>query len=142
MDEFEKVLKQDAASIRAEISPQLRERIEASLHSAGRDAPLQKQRLTTSHLWWASSLTGLAAAVIVIALVNWNRSPIEPDLPMLTDRDTAPDHREYMQQLQERLPLQAESGQFTHGLEEELVRLQADLEKARESFSKDIDFTF
>lgn len=142
MDEFEKRLKQDAASIRAEVSPQLEERISASLHSAGRDVPLQKPRATTGNLWWASSLTGLAAAVIVILLVNWNRDAVEPQVPLTTTAGAVPDHREYLRQLQQRLPLQTETVEFTQALDEELVRLQADLEKARESVSRDIDFTF
>jgi hypothetical protein len=31
---------------------------------------------------------------------------------------------------------------FASPLEEEMIRLQADIEKARESVKKDIDFTF
>ena len=49
---------------------------------------------------------------------------------------------EYMGQLQDRLPLRAETAEFAYGLEEELARLQADIEKARKNVSQDIDFTF
>jgi hypothetical protein len=93
-------------------------------------------------LWWASSLTGLAAAAAVIALLNWNRPDPEPVLPEQTAFQVVPDAREYLQQIQGRLPLRAETADFKHGLEDELVKLQADFEKARENVNRDIDFTF
>ena len=142
MDEFEKRLKRDAADIDAAISPQLASRIEASLQSVDRIEPIRKKRSATSNLWWASSLTGLAAATAVIALLNWNRSGPEPVLPEQTAFQTVPDAREYLQQIQGRLPLRAETAEFTNGLEDELTRLQADFEKARESVNRDIEFTF
>lgn len=142
MDDFEKRLKQDAARIEVAISPQLEERLDASLHSAGREAPGQTRRSSTSGLWWASSLTGLAATVLVIVLVNWNRTDMDIEAPVLTAGDTVPDYREYMDQLQERLPLNTQTADFGQGLEEELTRLQADIEKARENVSRELDFTF
>jgi hypothetical protein len=53
-----------------------------------------------------------------------------------------PDAHEYLQQIQGRLPLRAETAVFTHGLEDELQKLQADLEKARENVNRDMNFTF
>jgi hypothetical protein len=38
--------------------------------------------------------------------------------------------------------LDLRSADFTSPLEEELLKLQADLEKARETVRKDVDFTF
>jgi molecular chaperone GrpE (heat shock protein) len=142
MDEFEKRLKRDAQDIDADISPQLAARIAASLQSVERIEPARKKRSETSNLWWASSLTGLAAAVAVIALLNWNQPDPEPVLPEQTAFQTVPDAREYLQQIQGRLPLRTETAEFTHGLEDELARLQADFEKAREKVNQDIDFTF
>jgi len=142
MDEFEKRLKRDAEDIDAAISPQLASRIEASLQTFERIELLRQKRSTTSNLWWASSLTGLAAAAAVIALLNWNRPGPEPVSPEPTAFAVVPDAREYLQQIQGRLPLRAETADFKHGLEEELVRLQADFEKAREKVNRDIDFTF
>ena len=142
MDEFEKRLKRDAQDIDADISPQLTSRIAASLQSVERIEPVRQKRSATSNLWWASSLTGLAAAAAVIALLNWNRPGPEPVLPEQTAFQTVPDAREYLQQIQGRLPLRAETAEFTHGLEDELTRLQADFEKAREKVNQDIDFTF
>ena len=142
MDEFEKRLKRDAQGIDADISPQLASRIEASLRSVERIESLREKGSATSNLWWASSLTGLAAAAAVIALLNWNRPDPEPVLPEQTAFAVVPDAREYLQQIQGRLPLRAETADFKHGLEDELVKLQADFEKARENVNRDIDFTF
>jgi len=142
MDEFEKRLKRDAQGIDADISPQLASRIEASLRSVERIESLRQKGSATSNLWWASSLTGLAAAAAVIALLNWNRPDPEPLLPEQTAFQVVPDAREYLQQIQGRLPLRAETADFKHGLEDELLKLQADFEKARENVNRDIDFTF
>lgn len=142
MDEFEKRLKRDAQGIDADLSPQLASRIEASLRSVERIESLREKGSATSNLWWASSLTGLAAAAAVIALLNWNRPDPEPVLPEQTAFAVVPDAREYLQQIQGRLPLRAETADFKHGLEDELVKLQADFEKARENVNRDIDFTF
>ena len=142
MGEFEKRLKRDAMDINAEITPELTSRIEASLHAVERIEPVRQNHSATSNLWWASSLTGLAAAAAVIALLNWNRPDPEPQLPEQTAFQVVPDASEYLQQIQGRLPLRAETADFTHGLEDELTRLQADFEKARENVNRDIDFTF
>jgi len=142
MDEFEKRLKQDAACIDASISPELEERLKASVHSIGRELPGRQPRSTTGGLWWASSLTGLAAAALILVLFNWNRAETSVEVPASIAGNTVPDYREYMDQLQDRLPLNTETADFAQGLEEELIRLQSDLEKAREKVSRDMDFTF
>ena len=142
MDEFEKRLKNDALDISVEISPQLTSRIEASLLAAERIEPVRQNRSDTSTLWWASSLTGLATAAAVIVLLNWNRPDPEPVLPEQTAFQVVPDAHEYLRQIQGRLPLRTETAVFTHGLEDELQKLQADLEKARENVNRDMNFTF
>jgi len=142
MDEFENRLKHDAMDINAEISAQLAARIEASLQAVERIEPARQNHSATSNLWWASSLTGLAATAAVIALLNWNRPDPVPVLPEQTVFQVVPDAREYLQQIQGRFPLRTETADFTHGLEDELTRLQADFEKARENVNRDIDFAF
>jgi len=142
MDEFEKRLKHDARDISADISPQLASRIEASLLAAERIELSRQNRSETSNLWWASSLTGLAAAAAVIALLNWNRPEPEAVVPEQTAFQVVPDAQEYLRQIQGRLPLRAETADFTHGLEDELQKLQADFEKARDNVNRDINFTF
>ena len=134
MDEFERRLKRDAEDIRAGISPELRSRIDASLHATEQIRPVPESRDSGMNLWWASSLTGLAAAIIVIVLINWNQPATGP----LPDA-TVPN---YVNEFQSLYPPQIKTAEFTKPLEEELVRLQADIERARESVKEDIDFTF
>jgi hypothetical protein len=79
MDEFEKRLKRDADAIQAEASPELRARIDASLRSTSQVRPAgRKTEPAPANMWWASSLTGLAAAIMVIVLINWNRADSVP----------------------------------------------------------------
>lgn len=139
MDEFEKRLKRDADAIRADVSPELRARIDASLTGI---EPVRETRRRSSPtgLWWASSLTGLATAVIVIVAVNWNRPgpDIQPAETLATESALPTEPR---------LPIGPEildirTADFTSPLEQELIKLQSDIEKARESVRKDLDFTF
>ena len=142
MDDFEKRLKRDAEAIHAEVSPELKARIDASLHGI---EPIQQARREppSVNLWWASSLTGLAAAVVVIVLINWNQpgpdvAPVETvaELPTEGDFPTEPDS------LADPGLLQFRTADFASPLEQELLKLQSDIEKARESVQDDLDFTF
>ncbi len=140
MDEFENRLKRDADEIRAEVSPGFKQRIDASLQATKRIQPVPDSATPSINLWWASSLTGLAAAVIVIVLINWNRPttelvPLEP----LADR-TVPATFDELQGFNP--PRLIKTAEFTTPLEEELARLQADIERARANVRKDIEFTF
>jgi hypothetical protein len=139
MDEFEKRLKRDAEAIEAEVSPALRARIDASLRGIEPLRTARKVSSSATSLWWASSLTGLAAAVTVIVLINWNRPAPEsvPETPV-ADITVPPDSV-----LASPPPmLDIRTADFASPLEEELVKLQSDIEKARESVKKDLDFTF
>ncbi len=140
MDEFEKRLKRDADAVKAEISPELRSRINASLRGVEPIRPVAAARPASARLWWASSLTGLAAvvALVLIGFLNKPEStgvqeievveqtvpPMPTDLPLL-----APE-------------LDIRSADFVSPLEEELLKLRSDLEKARENVREDVDFTF
>mgnify|MGYP001814963576 CR=1 FL=1 len=134
MGEFEKRLKRDADEIEATVSPALRARIDASLHGVQPIRPA-RARSASAGLWWASSLTGLAAAVMIIAVVNWNR-PAPETAPTVADNPQPA--------VTEPLPvtLDIRTAEFTSPLEEELERLQSDIEKARRSVRDDLDFTF
>ncbi|MDH5345274.1 MAG: hypothetical protein OEW59_05870 [Gammaproteobacteria bacterium] len=137
MDEFGKRLKRDAAAIRAKVPPELRARIDASLvgvtpvHSAGR-------RPEAAKLWWASSLTGVAAAALVIAFVNWRSHGPETAPVDVAQGVTVPEHAG----LAVPPALEFRTADFVSPLENELDRLRSDIEKARESLRKDLDFTF
>ena len=140
MDEFENRLKRDAEDIRAGVSPQLTSRIDASLRSTEQIQPVPESSASSINLWWASSVTGLAAAIIVIVLINWNRPsaelvPVEP----VADR-TVPAAVDELQGFNP--PRLIKTADFASPLEEELVRLQADIERARVTVKEDIDFTF
>jgi hypothetical protein len=139
MDEFEKRLKRDADAIRPDASPELAARIEASIQGIEPIRPVEARPTSSNGLWWASSLTGLAAAIAVVVLVNWNQPAVD-DVPEATVVDvtvppdtvlTAPP-----------IPLEISTADFASPLEEELDHLKSDLEKAREKVKKDLDFTF
>ena len=140
MDEFEHRLKLDAQAIRAGISPELRSRIDASLRATEQIRPVPESPAPGMNLWWASSLTGLTAAVIVIVLINWNGpSTVPAPAEQVADR-TVPVAVDELQGLYP--PWLIKTADFAGPLEEELARLQADIERARENVKKDIDFTF
>ena len=76
MDDLERRLKDDAERIRVEVSPELDERIRASLEATAPLRPVPTSR--PRWFWWASSLTGVAGALAVIALLNLGRQPEAP----------------------------------------------------------------
>lgn len=140
MDEFEKRLKQDAEALEVSVSPQLRDRIDASLRSTERARTDAPEKRPISRLWWASSLTGLAATIAVIVLVNMNAPESLPVEAPVAAMPTEPDSALVFPPLRPDLDLK--SADFASPLEEELSKLQADIEKARNSVREDIDFTF
>ena len=137
MDEFENRLKRDAEEIRVGISPELRTRIDASLRATEQIRPVPESPASGMNLWWASSLTGLAAAVIVIVLINWNRPTTE-----LVPVEAVASVLDNINENQGLYRPQLKTAGFTKPLEEELIRLQADIERARKNVREDIDFTF
>ncbi len=142
MDKFEKRLKHDADAVRAEVSPELRSRIDASLHAVERVGATPARRTSPATLWWASSLTGLAAVLVMLVVANLagpDADPVQEDIAAGVTEPPVP--IEFSQPLL--APnLHIRSADFTSPLEEELLKLQADIEKARENVRKDIDFTF
>ena len=135
MGDFEKRLKRDADDIRATVSPALRARIDASLHGI-KPIPTPRPRSAPVKLWWASSLTGLAAAVMIIAVVNSNR-PAQETPPAVAENPQPAVTEPPLP-----ISLDIRTAEFTSPLEEELERLQSDIEKARRSVRDDLDFTF
>lgn len=137
MDEITRRLKEDADAIDAAASPEFRARLDASLRSIGEVPPSPvAERTPVTRLWLVSSLTGLAAAVAVIALINWQAPADDPGPAMAT---TVPDP---VGIVGHGLPLDVSTAEFAAPLEEELERLQADLEKARENVRRDMRFAF
>jgi hypothetical protein len=127
MDKLAKQLRDDAERINVAVSDELDHRIEASLRAVtpeveGRPVPVSRPPL----FWWASTITGVAAALAVIAIVNW-QTPQQADVPPVQVADLAPP-----------IDLKLEAAMLTAPLEEELEALQSDLKKAEEKVRRDI----
>ena len=133
MDKLAKRLRDDAERIDVTISEELDGRILASLEGvrperAVAPAPVSGPRW----FWWASSLTGVAAAMVLIAIVN------------LQDTSTGvPTTEPAVQPLVlPSIEWQAETAVLVSPLEEEYEKLQSDLEKAEEAVRRDIERLF
>ena len=137
MDKLERQLKEDAGLIKADLSAELQERIRASLESTRpADQAPRKAQVPGTTLWWVSSLTGLAAAALVIVLINWNSTidPIE-----IQPASTMPGT---IFSIQDGFPLNVKTAEWATPLEEELKNLQSDLEKARDKLERDLRLSF
>jgi len=143
MDEFEKRLKEDAANIQADVSLELKARIESSVHATDR-IDSEAQRTQGRHRpgpssWWLSGLTGLVAALVIIALLNRNTA-VDPVVPV--QEPTATVVPEYVQQFNTDFYLKVENALFTAPLENELEKLKSDLEKVKNNVEQDLPTTF
>lgn len=133
MDKLALQLREDAEKIDAGISPQLDARLTSSLQGVKPESVRQPQRESKSFaFWWASSLTGVAAAALVIVIVNL-RAP-EP-APMATNTTPAP-------LVLPSIEWNARSAVLTSPLVQEIDDLQSDLKKAEEVVKQDIDRLF
>ncbi len=127
MDELGRKLREDAASINVEVSAALDDRIRASLESVTQELPQESRPPSRARSkWWASSLTGIAAAALVIVVINLNRAEPPPAV------DTAQLIPLFAQ------PLIAKPAVMTAPLQKELENLEADLKKAEDAVRKDI----
>lgn len=137
MDNLERRLKEDAALIKTDLNPQLQGRIRASLEATDQESRSRKGKESPGiSLWWASSLTGLGAAAVVIVWINQNGRVEAPQVV------SAPTPADGSWSLQGGFPLNAQTAEWTAPLEEELENLQSDLEKAREAVEKDLRLSF
>jgi hypothetical protein len=131
MDKFAQRLRDDATTIQPEISPELDYRLRASLSGVTQDRPEDAVVKRPAIFWWASSLTGLAAALAVVAILNATDSP-EVIAPVATINPPA-------DRSLPRLPLRAEVAMITSPLQKELDNLAADLRKARDEVATDVE---
>jgi hypothetical protein len=137
MDRFTSKLREDAASIDAEISAQLDSRIQASLNAI--EPEVSRQRETPRRpvsFWLASSLTGIAAALAVIAVLNLGDTPEPVAVPQVAASTPAPSIAVPA------LDLEVEAAMLTSPLAQELEDLQADLKKAEEIVRGDVRIDF
>ncbi len=138
MDKLANRLREDAANIDAEISAQLDSRIRASL-AAVEPETARRQRDTRRRsvsFWLASSLTGVAAALGVIAILNIVDTN-EPAAVPRTVADTATQPIEIPV-----IDLDVEAATLTGPLAQELADLQADLKRAEEVVRGDVRIDF
>lgn len=133
MDKLAKQLREDADQIDCSISAALDQRISASLQGVTPEAVERlRPRSRPFSFWWASSLTGVAAAIAIIAFVNL-QAP-EP-VPTVANSATAP-------LVLPSIKWRTETAVLTSPLEQEIEDLQSDLKKAEEAVKQDIDRLF
>ena len=128
MDKLANRLRHDAENIDARVSDELDRRIRASLNGV---TPLTDQQATSpparpAGFWWASSLTGIAAAVAVIAIVNSQDAPV----PQATPADIFA--------VVPTIDLKTETAMMTSPLQQELDALQSDIRKAERRVREEI----
>jgi len=133
MDKLAKQLRDDAARIDAEVSDELDARIRASLNSitpeSRRNSRLSGRRMP---LWWWSTLTGVTAAIAVIAVINLRApDPVRPVAQVTTVPLQLPE-----------IDWKAREAVLTSPLEQEIEDLRGDLKKAENAVKEDIDRLF
>ena len=129
MDELARQLKQDAGNIDVVVSPELDQRIRASLESVTPETARRrrKERARPAGFWWASSLTGIAAAAAVIVIVNTQQQePAATASPAIISAAVPS------------IDWKTETATLTGQLEQELDALQSDIRKAEEKVKREI----
>jgi hypothetical protein len=133
MDKLAKRLREDAAHIECTVSDELDDRIRASLGNIDPQPPAEPQRARRPlAFWWASSLTGVAAAIVLIAVVNLQG-------PAVVTTTTEPVAQPLVIPS---IEWQAETAVLVSPLEQEFEDLQSDLKKAEEAVRQDIERLF
>lgn len=133
MDKLARQLREDAARIECDVSAELDNRIRASLEAVQPvAAPLPRKAARPFPLWWASSLTGVAAAIVIIVLINVGG---QPDTPPVTEPSA-------QALVIPSIEWQTQPAALTRSLEVELENLQDDLKKAEQAVKQDIDELF
>ncbi len=121
MDKLASRLRRDAENIEAKVSDELDRRIRASLNGVTplTDEVTTAERSRPAGFWWASSLTGVAAAIAVIAIINSQQEAPAPKAAPADIFAAVP-----------RIDLKAETAMMTSPLQQELDALQSDIKKA------------
>lgn len=133
MDKLTKKLKADAAMIDVQVSDELDRRITASLQGITPERPdLPAHKSRPAVFWWASSLTGVAAALVVIAIINSQSQPGDDPVPQVVETSPVPEVTTPT------IDWKTESAMLTRPLQQELEDLQSDLKKAEEKVKRDI----
>jgi len=131
MDKLARRLREDADRIDVTVSAELDARVQASLAGVQPEKPAAAARERRTPLfWWASSLTGVAAAVAAIVAVNLRQA--EPVVPETTPQPL----------VLPSIKWHAETAVLTSPLEQEYEDLRSDLERAEEAVKQDIERLF
>ena len=134
MDKLATQLRDDAKSIDVTISPELDARIRASLEGVTQEDPAEPDLPPSRQpwFWWASSLTGVTAAIIVVVIVNvFAPDPVPPATSVANPNALLPP-----------VSWQVETAVLTSPLEQEMEDLQSDLKKAEEALKRDFEAVF
>ena len=135
MDKFANRLREDASHIDAEISAQLDSRIQASLAAVEPAAARRRgAKRRPAWFWLASSLTGVAAALALIAVLNVTDVDEPAAVPRTVAGTTVPPIGV--------IDLDVKAAMLTDPLAQELEDLQADLKKAEELVRGDVRIDF
>ena len=139
MDKLAKQLRTDAERIDVAVSDELEQRILASLRGVTPRAEASPDTLPRleqrpARFWWTSSLTGIAAAALVIVIINSQSQQPESELP---GEAATPSPVALMTSMPV-IDLKTESAMLTSPLLEELENLQSDIKKAEEKVKQDI----
>ena len=128
MDKLAQRLHDDADKIETTISPELERRIQASLQGISQQpaTPSAPSSRPVS-MWWASSITGVAAAVAMIAIINSQ----QPKPELKTEPQQAPLELPFVD-------WNAQTADLTRPLQKEYENLQADLKKAEKALKDNI----
>ena len=139
MDKLANQLRADAALIDVQVSDELDRRITASLHGVTPEKtkePKESRALAVGQrpavFWWASSLTGIAAALSLIAIINSQSQPGDDPVAQVAETSPVPTVTTPT------IDWKAESAMLTEPLQRELEDLQSDLKKAEEKVKRDI----
>ena len=127
MESFEERLKDDAAAIEARVTPELDDRIRASLENVVPARPREEPTRRPAWFWWASSLTGAAAAALVLTIMNLRDNPAPAPAPQIADAPALA------------MPKLDVRPAMLQPLESELENLRGDLEKAERAVRDDLD---
>ena len=129
MDKLANRLRRDAERIEVAVSDDLDHRIAASLRgiTPNEEAVSEVTSRRPAIFWWASSLTGVAAATAVIIIVNL----ASPDVPVAVTPAT-------ISASVPAIDWKAETAMLTSPLQRELDALQSDIKKAEEKVRADI----
>lgn len=131
MDKLAEQLRADAMRLDGTISDEFERRIEAGLHSV-EALPAAKTDGRPSSMWWASSLTGLAAVMAIVLVVNLRQPapPVQSTQPAVAELDLPA------------LPWKTKPAVLVQPLQQEWTDLKSDIKKAEQVVRGDIDALF